>query len=829
MNSKAIRMILAMLISLCLIASCSVDPITYCSVIIDKANGEALSSTEVLDGSEYTLPAAPQKANHTFAGWYIGDKKIESKTVTINGDTVITAHYTENEHKDYYTVHYMFRNLDKAGMSKELYSEQVKPLEVITLADKVQNLDGYTFKNWYLIDAPKQENLAPETITITGDTYIFDYYENFEQKVEQVSITLVETDGTNTATRTIKKDLNAVSSKNCIDKISTLINKTKCYFIEAYHDEEHTQPIELPYTFTKDETIYVQYTKETVKITKNGNYGSESQKTSPVTIGKGSKYYLSEMLPSTTVKGEIFEGWYYDPEFTQPVDEYKIIDSDINVYAKWNKDCYKVTYHFIDSPEKDNTKIEYKAKNSEYTIKDSLGKDGKYTQAGFYYDPECTQKAEGTITLTNDIDLYQKWEVANKLLKIYLNNGEPNIELWLPVGSIFDLSTIPEPTREGYKFIGWGKSSNVVDKLSNLMISVGSSSNNYYAIFDNSWNAFADISWYNTAQSTFDIDTPEKLAGVAYLVNNGFTNFKNKTIVLQNDIDLSAHQWIPIGGVKNKNTTENIYTLKDSDFYQFLGKFDGQEHTIKNMNIVRNNIQGGYVVESCYNGLFGVVGSGASIKNVTMDNAYIYGDMMNGAVVGYVPANEKTAKAVVLENLNVINSEIKSQANSGAILGRSEAGNTLVNIKSCSVDNVKLSNIKKTDSRTFFGGIVGVLYSEKANTIDSCTVSNSTIAGTDEIVGGLAGAVNVATITNPTIKTTSISLPDTTNPSVGKIVGGLVGSNSKVTIKGTVTAGEDVTISTEKESMKTNEGYVGAYCTEETYESPSEKITFEQL
>ena len=34
------------------------------------------------------------------------------------------------------------------------------------------------------------------------------------------------------------------------------------------------------------------------------------------------------------------------------------------------------------------------------------------------------------------------------------------------------------------------------------------------------WNGTADISWYDAAQTSFDISTPEQLAGVAQLVNN---------------------------------------------------------------------------------------------------------------------------------------------------------------------------------------------------------------------------------------------------------------------------------------------------------------------
>ena len=35
------------------------------------------------------------------------------------------------------------------------------------------------------------------------------------------------------------------------------------------------------------------------------------------------------------------------------------------------------------------------------------------------------------------------------------------------------------------------------------------------------WDGTADISWYDASETSFDISTPEQLAGVAQLVNSG--------------------------------------------------------------------------------------------------------------------------------------------------------------------------------------------------------------------------------------------------------------------------------------------------------------------
>ena len=68
------------------------------------------------------------------------------------------------------------------------------------------------------------------------------------------------------------------------------------------------------------------------------------------------------------------------------------------------------------------------------------------------------------------------------------------------------------------------------------------------------------ISWYNKNKTVFTISTNKELAGMAYLVNNGYTTFENCTITLANDIDMSDKKWLSCK--------------------TFNGKFDGRGHRI---------------------------------------------------------------------------------------------------------------------------------------------------------------------------------------------------------------------------------------------------------
>lgn len=118
--------------------------------------------------------------------------------------------------------------------------------------------------------------------------------------------------------------------------------------------------------------------------------------------------------------------------------------------------------------------------------------------------------------------------------------------------------------------------------------------------FDHSvkWTGMGNysIDWYDKNATEYNISTNKQLAGLAYLVNNGYDDFKDKTINITNDISLYGKNWIGIGNAK----------------YSFKGSFEGNGHLIEDVTIGNPENNQDHI------GFFGYVQSNGFIRNFTI-------------------------------------------------------------------------------------------------------------------------------------------------------------------------------------------------------------------
>ena len=116
------------------------------------------------------------------------------------------------------------------------------------------------------------------------------------------------------------------------------------------------------------------------------------------------------------------------------------------------------------------------------------------------------------------------------------------------------------------------------------------------------------------------ISNDKQLAKLAHDVTSGNSKamFAGKYFKLTQDINLSQGKWMPIGTWKCN---------KDNNDRYFAGKFDGDGHTISNMQIERVNEKGFEASWGLFGRLYGTSASSeatyASVTNLIIDNASI--------------------------------------------------------------------------------------------------------------------------------------------------------------------------------------------------------------
>ena len=239
-----------------------------------------------------------------------------------------------------------------------------------------------------------------------------------------------------------------------------------------------------------------------------------------------------------------------------------------------------------------------------------------------------------------------------------------------------------------------------------------------YPKIPDKWDGTADTSWYNDTDTTFTLATAEQIAGLADLVDSGNT-FAGKTITLSSDLNLYAEDangnpicFEPIGGCR--------------DEVPFMGTFDGQGHTISNMNQNTWALNNGYYYSGELGiGFFGGV-EDAVIKNLVVDGAALSGESaLCGAVAGVAMGD------CTFENITVKNAQVNDyQYGAGGIVGWASGNQTY---KGIHVDETTVVGSQWGDFGNANGGIIGQASPSGTYHFEDCTVA-CRIDATNDIV-----------------------------------------------------------------------------------------------
>lgn len=195
--------------------------------------------------------------------------------------------------------------------------------------------------------------------------------------------------------------------------------------------------------------------------------------------------------------------------------------------------------------------------------------------------------------------------------------------------------------------------------------------------------------------NTYYIETAEELAWLAENELGTTIDRNRKIFYLMNDIDLKGVNWKPIN-IRNYYLSKNFV-------------FDGQGHTIRNLQINNNN--------SACQGLFGEIRQ-TDIKNLTIENAIITLPNSSsitgvwegcGTIAGYT--SECSFENCTVKHVFIHGDDWTTRI--GGMVGYHIEGN----IKNCTAEDVTAKG------NNVVGGLIG--QADEKNTYENCTVSNS--------------------------------------------------------------------------------------------------------
>ena len=222
-------------------------------------------------------------------------------------------------------------------------------------------------------------------------------------------------------------------------------------------------------------------------------------------------------------------------------------------------------------------------------------------------------------------------------------------------------------------------------------------------------------------------------------MNKG-TNYEGTTVFLDSDLSLDEEFFEPIGYYKSWN-----------DYNYFLGVFDGQGHTISDLNMNSS---------SQYVGLFGY-SYGLPIKNVILDSSCSIASSRNsneayiGGIIGRCYANNGPCAIENTVNMGSVtfNGNKSNYLHLGGISGRLTSSYEFsFVVKNCA--NYGDVTGSGEGSPTYIGGIVGYSQggAEKSTSIVNClnygTITNNNTKSSGQNIGRITGYTDNTAIVN---------------------------------------------------------------------------------
>ena len=370
--------------------------------------GKEYRKEKVLEGEKIEEPKIVQE---NFKGWYT-DKKYTNKYNFENSVTKDIILYGKVEES---TKKYIVQYIDEGKIIKE---EELEEGSIINVPEVTK--EGYTFDGWYEGEE-KYDVYEP----ITRNLILESKYE-----INKYKVRFINEDG-------------SVLQEETLDYGST----------PTYKKETPTKKRTEEYTYEFD-----KWMPEITKVTGNQEYKATYKETKnkyTVTyINEGKEYHKETALYGNTIKnvenptkeGYTFIGWYdiNDKKVNHPI----TVTKNMTLYSKYEINSYKISYYNEGVKYIEDQKINY----GENALKPNTNPSKIGYTFKYWSLKENGEKYEFSTKITKDISLYAVYEI-NKYTVTYINEGIEYHKETAEYGSV--VTSIQNPTKEGYTFTGW--------------------------------------------------------------------------------------------------------------------------------------------------------------------------------------------------------------------------------------------------------------------------------------------------------------------------------------------------------------------------------------
>ena len=737
------------------IAGCSKKTEKY-TVTFDSDGGTEIASVQVEKGKKVTKPEDPSKEHYVFGGWYLEDTEwvFESDTVTKN--TALTARWTP----EVYSV--TLKNYDGTVLATENVSYGSIPQYSATPEKPSDAQYTYAFSKW-VDEAGNDASLSNidknVTLTATFTSTLRSYkiiFKNGAQVLKEETVDYGTLPAAPTETPTKEADAQYTYTFKGWDKTVEKVTGEATYNAEftptlrSYkiifkngdtvlkEDDVNygllpTPPADMP---TKEADAQYTYTfkgwdKTVENVTGEATYNAEftpTLRSYKITFKNGEQVLKEETVnygtlpaaPTETPTKEAdaqytyaFKGWdkeiaevtgeaTYNAEFTPTLRSYKIIfkngeqvlkeetvdygtlpaapetnptkgyDSENHYSFKgWDKEIAEVTGEAVYNAQFNAEKHVYAVDASDETT-DYIVCSCGYKDETYAYDKRVTSKRKELLVDGTGLSLTVEGATFASVEKMTINGVDVSGEITSFV--------IPDAVKSDKEHHG----------LQDVILTVKD-----------------ELGYSHTLKVPVTLITKE-IATLGDLT--AALTADDKTDIwytIYGYYKLTENLGSEKDGIQNANATstkdENGKTIQNfqnvGGLYGFRGTFDGNKHSIS------------AIIYS--NGIFGLIGKGACIKDLTV-NAYQYG-------------NGRTTLARSITEATLENVEINVK--SGSSDSYYTEGGVITALLSHSSKYIGVKVNATTDLDTLFGFSYWSYDSKKANTFENCEINAKSIGG----------------------------------------------------------------------------------------------------